>query len=94
MSKTEEQNTSSEEQTQEQLELTMEEHLRKFKKSFKHHSKSTLISLLWNQGIRYNELQVAARQLLEENKTLKGETNAGISEEEEIKNDEAIETNS
>lgn len=62
----------------------IQKHFNMFKKRFKTHSKSELISLLWNQGVDFKELQDIARELYEENKALKEASSAEENIEESI----------
>lgn len=48
------------------------------KKRLKPMSKSQLISIITDQQFRYKELQMAAAQLLEENKALNGEASEEV----------------
>ena len=47
--------------------------LRSLKKQLKTRSKSGLIRIIFEQSIQFHELQNISKQLLEENKQLKGE---------------------
>ncbi len=58
---------------QEQFKAELQNHFNKFKRQMKLRSKSELVAVLWEQGIRYKELQDIAQELFEENKALKGE---------------------
>ena len=55
--------------------IEAQEHFRIFKQRFKSYSKSELVALLWDQGIRFHEMQHLAKQLHKKNLSLKELTN-------------------
>lgn len=55
------------------MQQKVQEHFARFKKKFKHKSKSELIALLWDQAVNLKSLQDIAKELYKENLALKNE---------------------
>lgn len=68
--------------TQQEIQAEIKKQFGKIKAKLKHHSKSELIKMLWNQGVEFKHLQQVGQELYEENKILKQQL-APKKEEEE-----------
>jgi fumarate hydratase class II len=61
--------------TKQEIQQEIERHFRRIKSTLKHNSKSSLIKMLWNQGVEYRNMQQVAQELYEENVSLKKQLN-------------------
>jgi len=69
--------------SKQEIQQEIDRHFRRIKATLKHNSKSSLIKMLWNQGVEYRNMQQVAQELYEENVALKKQLNPEPEEQTE-----------